>query len=127
MHVSNYLSYTFLFIQSRQQLKQSGLVQYNCKLVKLSEMKSPNSRNAPKRGSQVTSNSDGSSSTVSVCDLDVVVGTSNQTNVPFFNPIMTSHYGQIEEEKLSRTKHLKPLKCQSAVDSSNLKVNKIPK
>ena len=36
-------------------------------------MKSPNSRNPPKRGSQVTTNSDGSSSTVSFCDLDVGV------------------------------------------------------
>ena len=36
-------------------------------------MKSPNSRNPPKKESKVITNSDGSSSTVSVCDLDVGV------------------------------------------------------
>ena len=36
-------------------------------------MKSPTSRNPPKKESKVITNSDGSSSTVSVCDLDLGV------------------------------------------------------
>jgi hypothetical protein len=46
----------------------------NCKEeISESEMKSPNSRNPPKKESKVRTSSDGSSSTVSVCDLDVGV------------------------------------------------------
>ena len=74
MHVLNYISYTFLFILSRQQLKQSALFQYNCKIVKKeigeSEMKSPKNKKPPKNESKVTTNSDGSSSTVSVFELE---------------------------------------------------------
>ena len=44
----------------------------NCKEeISESEMKSPNSRNPAKKESKVRTSSDGSSSTVSVCDLDV--------------------------------------------------------
>ena len=53
-------------------------------------MKSPTNKNPPKKESKVTTNSDGSSSTVSVCDLDV--GVDELENSRKEKPVPVGHF-----------------------------------